>query len=77
MKEFSSSIISVKQLRQDLAKYVAAVEAGRSFTVVKRSRPIFKISPPTEPAEERWEEVIDFTKIEKGGVDIAEVLSRL
>lgn len=27
--------------------------------------------------EELWEEVIDFTKIERGGVDIDEILKRL
>ena len=40
----------------------------------KKSQPLFKINPIEE---ELWEEVIDFTKIKKGGVNIAEVLKRL
>jgi len=41
---------------------------------MKRSEPIFKISPVDEG---QWETVIDFTKIRKGGIEIGELLSRL
>lgn len=36
---------------------------------------MYKDIAPVE--EERWEEVIDFTKIKKGGVDIDELLAYL
>jgi len=42
--------------------------------VFKKSKPLFKISPIDE---EYWEEVIDFTKIKKGGVNLKELLKRL
>jgi len=42
--------------------------------VYRRSEPVFRIGPAVE---ERWDEVIDFTKIQKGGVDIDAVLERL
>ena len=42
----STNIIGVKELRQNLDKYVRAVARGRSFMVVKRSRPIFAIVAP-------------------------------
>ncbi len=68
------NIISVKNLREDLQEYAKKVKKGESFIVFKKSSPLFKISPVEE---EYWEEVIDFTKIKKGGVDIGELLKRL
>lgn len=66
-------IVGLKELRQDVEKYVGEVKKGKSLIVVRRSRPLFKMTP----VEDEWEEVIDFTKIRKGGVSIEEILSRL
>lgn len=41
---------------------------------MKKSKPLFRLLP-TE--DEHWEQVIDFTKIQKGGVDIDDILARL
>jgi len=68
-------IVGVKELRENLEKYINRVNRGESFTVVRRSKPVFKISPAEE--EHLWEPVIDFTKIKRGGVSIQELLSRL
>ncbi len=68
-------IVGVKELRENLEKYINRVDKGESFTVVRRSRPVFKISPAEE--ENLWETVIDFTKIKKGGIDIKDLLARL
>jgi len=68
-------IVGVKELRENLDKYISRINKGESFTVVRRSRPVFKISPAEE--EELWEPVIDFTKIKKGGVNIEDLLPRL
>lgn len=57
-----------------MQKYVDKTAEGHSFVVIKQSKPIFKITPIEE---ELWETVIDFTKIQKGGVDIDEILARL
>lgn len=54
--------------------YAEKVQKGRTFVVFKKSRPLFKISPLSEGA---WEEVIDFTKIQRGGVNVDELLKRL
>lgn len=70
-----NKIIGLKELRQNVTKYARKVKAGESFIVVKRSAPLFKITPIDEDL--KWEEVIDFTKIHRGGVDIDEVLKRL
>ncbi len=68
-------IVGVKELRENLEKYINRVDKGESFTVVRRSKPVFKISPAEE--EYPWEPVIDFTRIRKGGVDIKDLLARL
>ena len=38
-----NTIIGLKELRQNTEKYIGAVKRGRSFTVVRRSKPIFKV----------------------------------
>lgn len=68
------NIVALKTLRENMQEYAQKVQEGRSFIVFKRSKPLFKISPIEE---EFWEEVIDFTKIKKGGVNIEELLQRL
>ncbi len=67
-------MIGLKELRENVDTYTKRVKAGDSFVVMRRSTPLFKISPVEDEA---WEEVIDFTKIKKGGVDIDELLQRL
>ncbi|MDP1718877.1 MAG: type II toxin-antitoxin system prevent-host-death family antitoxin [bacterium] len=70
-------IIGLRELRENTESYIKAVEKkGDSFIVVRRSKPIFKIAPLNEE-DEKWETIIDFTKIKKGGVDVKDVLSRL
>ena len=69
------TIVGVKELRQNLDNYISQVQKGKVFTIIKRSKPVFKISPVDN--EEMWEEVVDFTKIKKGGVKIEEILSRI
>ena len=71
-----NSIIGLKELREKMDTYISQVERGKSFIVVRRSKPIFKISPPSEE-NELWEPVVDFTKIRKGGVSLKEILTRL
>lgn len=68
------NIVGLKELRQNTAKYIRAVEAGESFVVVKQTRPLFRIAPLED---DQWEEVIDFTKIKKGGIDVHDLLKRL
>lgn len=71
-----NNIIGLKELRENTENYVSQVKKGKSFIVIRRSEPVFKISP-LEEAEELWETVIDFTKIKKGGVALQQLLSRL
>ncbi len=70
------NIIGLKELRENVEAYVSQVGKGKSFIVVRRSRPVFKIAPVGDESE-LWESVVDFTKIRKGGVPLPELLSRL
>ncbi len=68
------NIIGLKELRKNINKYVTRVKRGESLIVMKRTTPLFKM---TSVDDDEWEEVIDFSKIRKGGVNIKDVLSRL
>ncbi len=68
------NIVNLKNLRENMGDYVKKISQGKTFIVFKQSKPLFKLSPINE---DRWEEVVDFTKIKKGGVNIDEILSRL
>lgn len=69
------NIIALKDLRLNMDKYATEVKAGKSFLVLKQSKPFFKIIPVDE--DNLWEEAINFTKIKKGGVNINELLAAL
>ncbi len=68
--------IGLKELRQNMEKHIKRIKKGESLIIMRRSTPLFKISPIEDESEE-WEEVVDFTKIKKGGVDIKDILSRI
>ncbi|MEK7161980.1 MAG: hypothetical protein AAB729_04820 [Patescibacteria group bacterium] len=70
-----ANIIGLRQLRENVAEYADLVAKGKSFVVVRQSKPIFKISPVDE--EENWETVIDFTKIKKGGVPVEDIVAAI
>ncbi len=67
-------IISLKELRQDVASYAKKISKGDSFIVMKRSKPIFRIAPVEE---EGWETVIDCTTFSKGGIPANKLLKIL
>lgn len=70
------TIIGLKELRENVDAYVSQIERGRSFTVVRRSRPLFRIVPPDED-EGLWETVVDFTKFYKNGIPARDLLKKL
>jgi len=69
------NLIALKDLRLNMEKYATEVKAGKSFIVLKQSKPLFKITPIDD--DDSWEEVINFTKIKKGGVDLDALLAAL
>ena len=78
MKTVAKNIVGLKELRENMDSYISGVEKGRSFIVVRRSRPIFRLAPVDIWGDEGvWEKVVDFTKIKKGGVPIDDVINSL
>jgi antitoxin (DNA-binding transcriptional repressor) of toxin-antitoxin stability system len=78
MKIVSNSqknIIGLKEFRQNADTFIKRIDKGESFTVLKRSRPVFKLTPVEE--EEMWETVVDFTKIDKNGVSAKDILKSI
>ena len=72
------SIIGLKELRENMDDYIFQINKGRSFVVVRKSKPVFKLSPLDEWGDGGiWETVIDFSKTKKGGVLIEKVISKL
>lgn len=71
-----NTIVGLKELRENMEKYASLIKKGKSFIIVKRSKPLFKISSVDED-DGLWETVVDFTKIKKGGIPAEELLSRL
>lgn len=71
-------IIGLRELRENMGAYIRHAEQGKSFTVVRRSRPIFRLVPVDEWGEEgAWETVVDFRKINPRGVPIDDVIASL
>ena len=72
------TIIGFKELRENAGKYISAVEKGRSFTVVRRSKPIFNITPVDEWGDEGiWEKVVDFRDKKGNGIQAEDLLKIL
>ena len=69
------NLVALKELRLNMDKYATEVKAGKTFIVLKQSKPLFKLTPLDE--DDQWEEVINFAKIKKGGVNINELLAAL
>jgi prevent-host-death family protein len=69
-----TKLIGFKDLRENAEKYISEVKKGKSFTVLRRSKPIFNITPVDEWGDEGiWETVVDFKKINPNGVPIEDV----
>ncbi|MDE1941427.1 MAG: hypothetical protein KGI66_04870, partial [Patescibacteria group bacterium] len=55
------------------------IKKGRSFTVVRKSEPVFKLEPVDEWGDEGvWETIADFSDYSPtGGIPIAELIKKL
>lgn len=73
------NIIGLKEFRENVESYAKKVKKGDYFIIVRRSKPLFKIVPLEHEEEDdgRWETVIDFTKIRKGGVPIEQIIEAI
>ena len=69
------NLITIRELREDMPTIINRIRRGGEFLVLKKSKPVFRLSAPDN--DDDWETVIDFTKIKKGGIKINELLKAL
>lgn len=69
------NLITVRELREDMPTIINKIRRGNEFLVLKKSKPVFRLSAPEN--DDNWETVIDFTKIKKGGVKIDDLIRAL
>jgi len=73
-----NKIIGLKELRENTEEFIAQVKKGQSFVVVRKSKPVFKLSPVDEWGDEGiWEQIIDFREINPKGIPVKDVLASL
>ncbi|TSC68400.1 MAG: hypothetical protein G01um101472_23 [Parcubacteria group bacterium Gr01-1014_72] len=73
-----TNIIGLKELRENTETYIRAVGRGKSFVVVRRSKPAFKITPVDEWGDEgTWETLLDLTKGREKLITAEQLLSAI
>ena len=78
MKIMKNAIIGLKDLRENMDSYISQINKGRTFVVVRKSKPVFRLAPLDAWGDEGvWKKVVDFTKIKKRGLPLADVLSKI
>jgi antitoxin (DNA-binding transcriptional repressor) of toxin-antitoxin stability system len=70
--------VGLKELRENMEKYITAVSGGATLTVFRRSTPLFTISPlRPDSVEPGWETIADFKREFGEGVPLDELLTSL
>ena len=72
----TKNIIGLKELRENTETYIKRVNRGESITVVRRSTPLFRLTP-VDAEEVGWETVADFTTIDEDGISARDILVSL
>ncbi len=73
-----TNIIGFKEFRLNADKYINAVRRGKFFTIVRRSKPVFNITPVDEWGDEGiWESVVDFRNKKGKGIKTEDLLRLL
>lgn len=78
-KTKQSNIVGLKDLRLNIEKYIRLIQKGHSFTVIRKSTPVFKLEPIDEWGDEgTWETVADFSDFRpEGGILASDLLKSL
>jgi antitoxin (DNA-binding transcriptional repressor) of toxin-antitoxin stability system len=75
VKKYKANIINFKELRENAEVYIRRIERGESFLVMRRSVPIFRLTPvEIGDIETAGKKVVDFTTLKKRGAPMEEVL---
>ena len=71
-------IVGLKDLRENMESYISRVRKGVSFTVVRRSKAVFHITPVDAWGDDgSWETVADLTSLNKKGIVASKVVASL
>ena len=73
-KANKSTIVGLKELRNNMEEYIARVGKGESITVFRRATPLFKLTPLSQGHEDGWETIINFQAEFGEGMPIAELM---
>lgn len=69
------NIVGLKELRENTEKYISQIGKGKSFTVVRRSRPIFRLVPVDEFGDEgEWETILDLSGGKEASITAGQLL---
>lgn len=69
------NLVGLRELRVNLDKYVKGVARGSSYTILRRSKPLFRISPIETENETGWDTIFDADRDNQGkGIPGGEVL---
>lgn len=69
------NIIGFKEFREKSEMYISRIEKGASFMVLRKSKPIFRLTPVED--EDMWEPIADFTKIHPDGISALDAIKAL
>ena len=75
----TEKIIGLKVLRENMEKYIGEVRRGKSFVVVRRSQPVFKVTPAVDEwgDEGVWEKILDLTRGQDKSLSASELLKKI
>ena len=74
----ATHIIGLRDLRENTDKYIKAVDRGQSFTIVRRSRPVFKMVPVDQYGDEGvWKSLVNFRDKKGRGFPAEKLLALL
>ncbi len=74
----NTAIIGLKDLRENTEEYINKVKRGREFTIVRKSEPVFKITPVDVWGDEGiWEVIANFRELDEKGVSARKILRSL
>lgn len=74
----SINTIGLRELRENTKEYISKISKGRSFIVMKKNKPIFKVGPVDVWGDDgSWEQVADFSVVGERGVPAKDLLKTL
>lgn len=69
----SDQLVSMKELRENFSRYKAGLERGESYTIIYRSKPLARLTPPKkQPTTDDIQKNVEMVDKLAGGIDAGE-----